>query len=209
MSRTWAIVSIGFWLIVGGACIALPYASAEPAKTVKVWVSPVSATGNLASGYRIAGVVSGSCEGGSDVVAFGAASIVRCSTGHSLFDPCWQETPRNRLSSLCLQAPWFRNVVEIHEKASPSEGKGVASKDTRFPWGIELTDGKHCISDPGSPDRFHGSIVRYYCNSELRLLNWPNESNNEWQIRTVIWDATTKSYKNSTVVRIKTAWFAK
>jgi hypothetical protein len=149
-------------------------ASASPTLVVKV--SPTTASGELASGYTIAGTIGkAKCEAGSDVLA----GVYRCFAGNFVYDPCWALSASPTPAVVCLPTPWATKATQLDLSAplEPSEAGPL------IVWGIKLATGQRCAALQGAHGSFKGHFVNFACNHHLDLLGKPDRAHAGWTIR--------------------------
>ena len=167
-------------------------------------VRPVNAYHQLATGYHVTHILTGTCSPGSDV----ATAAYRCFTRHSTFDPCWAEGSSAR-SALCLLTPWSTAVTRIRLSArlQPLPPPGYVFE----PWGLQLwMSGGACIAFQGTHDQFNGRPVDYYCGTPSAgrvVLRGIDHSQRLWHAQTAT--RTNGVYTVGPRVAILTAWYAK
>jgi hypothetical protein len=177
-------------------------ASAAPAHTQRVYVSPVTNNGAPVAGYRVTSRASdGSCESGSEVIGQG----YRCSAGNYLHDPCWAERAATP-TVLCLAEPWLHTVAEIRlNSAVPA----LARQDAQSvePWGLRLADGDRCVLAQGAHNPFDGTVLDYYCRSGLALLRGLNRTRATWTARSVV--SRHGRLSRGPIEKIEIAWYGR
>ena len=147
-------------------------------------VRPVTASGHLATGYRIVTRDYGAdCHPGSEAIG----TAYRCFAGHTVYDPCWRyATQAPTVAVLCLSDPFSRDVTALTTSAlEPLTGSpepfGGAS-----PWGLRLSDGETCVLDQGAHDQDRGRVIDYEC-PRLRVLRGLHRGTRLWTADTVTW----------------------
>jgi hypothetical protein len=147
-----------------------------------VYVSPVSASGAAASGYRTASTATrASCTPGSEAIG----QAYRCFAGNYVYDPCWAEKAATP-TVLCVPDPWSRTDARLGVSgglaAIPNEGA------VGEPWGVELQDGKRCVLFQGAHSAFRGATIDYDCGPSLSLLHGLRKGSGGWVARSVVTD---------------------
>ena len=186
------------------ACGASAGQSAGGSATKRVQVSPVTANGMAASGFRVASTAANAtCEPGSEAIG----EAYRCFAGNAIYDPCWAEKAAAP-TVLCLPYPWSRSEVSLRVRGSlgaiPSQGHpGLAE-----PWGVELAGGRRCLLAQGAHTEFAGHVIDYYCNGRLWLLRGLTENGQVWRAGSVITSKSGKLARGPTE-EIRIAWFGR
>jgi hypothetical protein len=189
---------------------------AEYQKTVVKVVSPVDAHGDLAQGYIVSKVLSGSCFTGSY-----QADVYRCITKSEDDEPCWPLPMEKAHAVVCLNPAWSTQVLEIKVRSLPKLPPGPSRGSTEVtqplalpdqptwevPWAVQLSTGQRCAITDGAPDTFRGVAARYYCSpSDLELLNYANPSTPRWSFASVTVHGT--RLMAGPTVYVSIAWFA-
>lgn len=141
-------------------------------------VSPVTAAGRLAPGYRVTDSGRGHCFSTSLV----DDRLWRCFRGsNTILDPCWQA--RSAGTVLCLPEPWSREVTRVRLTAPLP----AASKFGRRIWGLRLSvgPGLGCTVATGAVGSVGGRPVSYVCAHDWALLgNHPDRRQQTWRMAT-------------------------
>ena len=185
------------------ACGAAAGHSSPGTATRRVRLSPVTANGAPAGGFRVASTAaSATCEPGSEAIGL----AYRCFAGNSIYDPCWAERAATP-TVLCLPYPWAHGAVKLLVReplgAIPSQGRGPGLSE---PWGLELASGQRCVLAQGAHSMFAGRVIDYYCSARLWLLRGLTESRPEWQASSVV-AAKSGKLARGPVEEITIAWF--
>jgi hypothetical protein len=180
------------------------HANAVGPRTQVVVVSPVSNTGILSKGYRIATTVRGTCELGSPIAS---GTLYQCHSDTRGYALCWALASEDHRIAVCTDDILGPSLVEVRTTQLLQRSHGTIILN--LPLMVRLTSGLICSMTPGSPDQFRGHFVRYYCHgSAMELLDSPDIKPPLWTIRTVISSSDQSGYRNGPVVQIKTAWYA-
>ncbi len=207
MKRLALVLAVALGVVVTqvaevGATSAL--ANAAGVSTQVLVVSPVSKTGILNKGYRIATTVRGTCELGSPIAS---GTLYQCASDKSGYALCWALANEDRQTAVCTDNILSRSLVEVRttEQLQISHGTIILT----LPLMVRLTSGLICSMTPGSPDQFHGHFVRYYCHgSAMELLDSPNTKPTLWTMQSVMSCPGRPRYRIGPVVEVKTAWYA-
>ena len=190
------------------ACVAAgtSFATAAPAATVTptaiVNLSPVTASGALATGYTVTKhLLRGHCETGTISTGNG----YRCFAGKTVLDPCWVTSSKKYVD--CLAQPWAYDVVQLKVSKGYSNYGGVQAK-ADLPWGVQLAGGTRCLRIQGTPAFIDGQVQTYRCPRTRYVLTGNQyKSTKVWKIREA--KKVAHGYKEIGKVRIATAWFGK
>jgi hypothetical protein len=187
------------------APIAAALLVSSQAATAVVQLSPVATDGTLEAGYTVAHHYSGArCQRGSAMTG----TAYRCFTPQSsgVYDPCWVTQSSSYV--VCLGRPWKHGVVQLHVTGGYDDSDPFHHHGT--PWGVRLTDGNHCLFEPGSVNSIGGRSLRYYCNHHVVLAGSFDRSHQQWRIRSyrnTTPHATDATYHYEGRARVATAWF--
>ena len=185
------------------ACGGSAGQSSASSATRRVRLSPVTANGAPAAGFRVAlTAASATCEPGSEAIG----RAYRCFAGNAIYDPCWAEKAAAP-TVLCLPYPWARGDVKllVREPLGPMPSQG-GSTGVREPWGLELAGGQRCVLAQGAHSLFAGRVIDYYCGTRLWLLRGLTESRPEWRASSVLASKSGKLARGP-VEEITIAWF--
>jgi hypothetical protein len=214
VARVGLLLYIGFMAAGCGSTASSPAASTSTLSTQGghvttatrvAHVGPVTTQGVLNPGYSVKKTVHGTCEAGSDAVAGGL--IYRCSSGNSLYDPCWSARPPigDAGAVACLAEPWSSSVVEIVTSRLPTET--VTQNDLSYPWGVMLTNGDRCLALQGSHDLDGNLVVNFACGTLSRLVGNADRSSPLWTYESATFDNKSDQYVNGPIVDVRVAWY--
>lgn len=185
------------------ACGASAGHSGASTATRRIRLSPVTANGAPAGGFRVPSTAaSATCEPGSEAIG----QAYRCFAGNAIYDPCWAEKAATP-TVLCLPYPWAHGDVRLLVReplgAIPSQGAGPGPAE---PWGLELASGQRCLLAQGAHSIFAGRVIDYYCSPRLWLLRGLIQNRPEWQASSVV-AAQSGKLSRGPVAEITIAWF--
>jgi hypothetical protein len=180
-------------------------AAAHVRLTSTSWVSPVTRTGRIKSGYSIvARYGHATCEPGSDT----GINAYRCGVKNGVIDPCWIQTgPAKGHHVLCVTKPWSRKVIQLTWQPTGNEALPAGSNKALL--GLRLADGKLCVDAQGAHDTFAGKTVNFFCTKDTELIGYPTVHRRVWQIREAIHDATVNDTKLGKVVAVSHGWYGR
>lgn len=138
----------------------------------------------------------GMCD--SSLTYIGRDDVRRCVVSGKTFDPCFLDSQHKR--ALCAASPWSSDVQSISIKNTPVNISSESFDMTKtLPWGMELSDGSHCVLIP--EQHLAGFSLNYSCDNNAYLLNVIKRCRTEWKIGRYL--------KNGSVdeVAVTTAWF--
>lgn len=173
-----------------------------PATQVRT-VSPLTADGALAPGYRVrsTSTAAGGCGGG---VAVGTA--YRCFTETARYDPCFAAA--GGLVLYCLPSPASHDVDEVHvpTPVAPLTPAPVQAVGGPQPWQLVLSTGEVCGLIQGAAPLFGGQIARWGCGTSTRYLLEPlDRAATAWTGRLVEGQPDTPTLPPTTTVTVATA----
>ena len=184
--------------------LAMLISTPAPATSVR-HVSPVNADGTLKSTYSVAHHYDGArCQSGSAMTG----SAYRCFTSRSsqVYDPCWVTQSSDQV--VCLGRPWKHGVVKLDVTGGYDDTTPFSHPSA--PWGVRLTDGNHCLFQPGSVNSVNGRPLRYYCHHNVVLVGSFDRSRQQWKIRSyrdLTPHASNSTYRYEGRAGVSTAWF--
>jgi hypothetical protein len=197
------------------------YAIAFAAKIVPtevIRISPLSASGGVKPGYKVASDAASavSCAPFGEAESSPAAvdkNIYSCGSTADGTDVCWIDRGG---SALCGGVPWEKKLfrVPVTEQDLPS----VAPTANPYPWGLQLTDGTRCRlrnggSWSGRPDGWTGV---YYCDGTSTVVladpshnfRYLDKSSPSWKVWVGKLDDSAKSLPAPKPTRVAKAYFA-
>lgn len=191
-------------LLVLANVLAACGSSTATTATRLVRISPVTATGTPAGGFRVATTAAGAtCEPGSEAIG----QAYRCFAGNAIYDPCWGEQAAAP-TVVCLPYPWSRTEVVLRVRAAlgpiPSQGGPGLGE----PWGLELATGQRCLLAQGAHTEFAGRVIDFYCSAKFWLLRGLTEHSLVWRAASVVISASGKQSRGPTEA-ILIAWFGR
>jgi hypothetical protein len=185
----------------GGVASSAPSGQATAAaKTITHYVRPVSAGGQLNTGYRVVQTFNGAtCQQESEFIS----ETWRCFAGDYIFDPCWAESG-GALRVICQGIPWVKTVYRLD--LSEPLVKVVPFKHSPA-WGIRLETGNRCGFAEGATDVIDGLRLNYAClRNDAWLAGWIIRKHSPWRIQTVVQAGAT--FKLGAIQPIETVWRA-
>jgi hypothetical protein len=166
--------------MLAACAAAAPAARARP-RTRIIQISPVTAAGTAAAGFRTTSrAPRAQCEPGSEAIG----QAYRCAAGNALYDPCWPEKAAVP-AVLCLADPWSRTDAELTVSAGLAAVPAAAAPAGE-PWGLQVAGGQRCVLLQGAHSEFGGQVLDYSCGPALYLLRGLNRSGPTWTARSVI-----------------------
>jgi hypothetical protein len=196
-------ITIASLLMLVSALAACGAPTANPA-TRQVRISPVTASGTPAGGFRVAATaVNAMCEPGSEAIG----QAYRCFAGNAIYDPCWAEKAATP-AVVCLPYPWSRSEVILRLRASLGAVPGQGGPGLGEPWGVELAGGQRCLLAQGAHTEFAGRVIDYYCSARLWLLRGLSERGPVWHASSVLASKSGNQSRGPTE-EIRIAWFGR
>lgn len=159
--------------------------------------------GRLAPGLKVRASVPGDCWTTSAIE--GRPYTWRCGTRNRyVHDPCFSATARSRIV-VCPDAPWSRRVLLLRlTQHLPPWRIYKGGRWRMWPWGIETTDGKRCITlSASATGQVAGMQPTFSCKRDGLLLGFPNRKLSTWAIH----HASGWRSKRATLVAISAAWW--
>jgi hypothetical protein len=143
-------------------------------RTQVVRWSPFDAHGAIKPTLRVENVAAvGHCEGGPSSEVVGNLGY-RCGFGNYVADPCWRDGARQTQYILCAVSPWATSIARIRVPHFMLADGVTFGAVPVYPWGIELTNGNHCILAQGAHSSLNGRgnkrVIDYYCGNNFVLL---------------------------------------
>ena len=151
----------------------------DAARTHRVHVRPVDATGRLRPGYHVT-----DRHGRANCLLGGIAvgTAYRCFAGNVIYDPCWLQADRTHV--VCLVTPWRHGVVRLHVTRGVDGSHGPAPVRS---WALRLADGTRCVRVQGATGVVDGRAISYICTDDTTvLLGEADTSGDGWRIRTAV-----------------------
>lgn len=183
-------------------------ATTAVARTRLINTRPVTARSQPRSGLKIKVAAKlATCGAGSDSVG----NAYRCFAGNYVYDPCWaDETPGRAPSVLCRSAPWQHTLIRLKLKAGLAPFLSAPRpREVRYPWGVQLTDGRRCLAAQGAHGTAFGKVIEYGCeHSSLVLLGTMSMSHGVGRFETAIYDQTQNTFAHGPSATVRTAWYA-
>ncbi|KTC82543.1 hypothetical protein [Legionella cherrii] len=124
----------------------------------------------------------------------------RCLADGKTYDPCFVKSGPERTEALCPQSPWIGDsvLIKVKEPLHNEQNKTLDMALT-YPWGIELTNGEHCMAI-NSGKIYDQMPVRYKCSSKNYLVGHLQRCKN-------VWSMLQKTPQGVVTVELKKAWF--
>jgi hypothetical protein len=178
------------------------------ARTRLIDTRPVDADSQPRAGLKIdVDAKLATCEPGSDSVG----NAYRCFAGNYIYDPCWaDETPGRTASVVCQPASWEHTLIRLKLKAGLAPFlTAPPARQVRYPWGVQLTDGKLCLAAQGAHGTALGKVIEYSCDrSPLLLLGMMSIAQGVGRFKTAIYNQTQNTFAPAPDVTVRTAWYA-
>lgn len=157
--------------------VDLRLSGSNPATAVKTF-NAVTAGGRLAQGFSWDSPKAGQyCSPGSGTVEYG----YRCSSGDTLYDPCWRLSAADSPTVVCADDPWARRLTPLHVSDLP-QLRLAGDRDLAWPWAYALSSGAHCVNSSGAHDQYQGKVVGAQCNDGTSVWGPINETSPTWKV---------------------------
>ena len=136
-----------------------------PATTALHVVNAWSSSSTISSQVTVGKTISGSCWGGSAVVA--EPSAWRCIDGNLIYDPCISPPSAAATATevVCLATPWSDAVVMRLTSPLPLSSGSTSSGGSSKPWALELANGQRCVAGGGAVLSIDNVALYYACTS--------------------------------------------
>ena len=203
LRRLLVVCGVGLTLAVPGPGAR---AQAEGEPTVVKKVTPVDADGALKPAYVVKHRYPGArCQSGSNMTG----TAYRCFTSQApdgVYDPCWVTDTGEHV--ICPGMPWKHKVVQLRVSDGFDNDDGFHKQ--KWPWGLRLTNDRHCLLSPAAVQFAGGRPIHYYCNKHVALAGHLDRSGARWRIhayRNTTPHGIQPTYRSLGRLRVVVAWF--
>jgi hypothetical protein len=198
----WIALATVFAAVIFSLAAPQPAAvAANPPRTRIVHVYPWTPRSTLKPGYKIAGVVGGTCWTNSIAVQ----DAFRCMSGRYIYDPCFVPPRVGERRLACLAVPWGKitwfDLLKPLPRATRDEGRSATSAFP--PWAEHLSNGVGCANAEGAVGLIRGRPLFFFCRPGIGWAGAPNRHTRLWAALYAPSDETKHLYVES----VRIAWF--